>query len=260
MPGWLSRAAACASRRTRRPASPALLDRLDRDRALEAAVPGLVDDAEAAAADAALDQEAVEDEGTDQSSFDFGAGARLSCARGLGKRHRLRRLLTRRPRQASYSPASQPAWRAASWRIRQHARPRRRERPKRRPERQQIMLRRGLALGGGLIVLILIVLGVKGCLDARANRELSDYARNVTQIVDETEQTSKDFFGKLADPGDLSVTEFVDRGQRRPQRHGQLRLADRRARRPRRHGPGPERAGAGLRAARQRDGPKSPTR
>ena len=71
------------------------------------------------------------------------------------------------------------------------------------------MLRRGLALGGGLIVLILVVLGVKGCLDARANRELSDYARNVTQIVEETDQTSKDFFGKLADPGTLSVTEFV---------------------------------------------------
>ena len=45
----------------------ALLDRLDRDRALEAAVPGLVDDAEAAAADAALDQEAVEHQGADQS-------------------------------------------------------------------------------------------------------------------------------------------------------------------------------------------------
>lgn len=72
------------------------------------------------------------------------------------------------------------------------------------------MLRRALALGGGLIVLILIVLGIKGCLDARANRELSDYARNVTQIVEETEQTSKAFFGKLEDPGDLTVTDFVE--------------------------------------------------
>lgn len=70
------------------------------------------------------------------------------------------------------------------------------------------MLRRGLALGGGLILLILIVLGVKGCLDARANRALSDYARNVTEVAEETEQTSKRFFGKLADPGTLSVTEF----------------------------------------------------
>jgi hypothetical protein len=86
---------------------------------------------------------------------------------------------------------------------------RRRPRPPRRPEHQQILLRRGLALGAGLIVAILLVLGVKGCLDARANRALSDYSRNVTQIVDETQQTSKAFFGKLSDPGSLSVTEFV---------------------------------------------------
>jgi hypothetical protein len=72
------------------------------------------------------------------------------------------------------------------------------------------MLRRALALVGGLILLILLVVGVKGCLDARANRELSDYARNVSQIVEETQGTSKSFFGKLEDPGNLSVTEFVD--------------------------------------------------
>jgi CARDB len=58
-------------------------------------------------------------------------------------------------------------------------------------------------------VLILIVLGVRGCLDARKNRALSDYADDVTQIVDETDQTSKAFFGKLEDPGSLSVTDFV---------------------------------------------------
>ena len=71
------------------------------------------------------------------------------------------------------------------------------------------MLRRLLALGGALIVLILIVLGVKGCLDARARSALSDYARSVEQIVNETNQTSKDFFSKLEDPGSLSVTEFT---------------------------------------------------
>jgi hypothetical protein len=71
-------------------------------------------------------------------------------------------------------------------------------------------LRRGLALGGGLLLLILIVLGVKGCLDARKNRALSDYSRNVTQIVEETETTSKSFFAKLEEPGGLSVTEFIN--------------------------------------------------
>jgi CARDB len=88
-------------------------------------------------------------------------------------------------------------------------RPPRRERPRRRPERQQILLRRGLALGGGLLLLVLIVLGIKGCLDARANRELSDYSRSVAQIVEETEQTSTGFFKKLEDPGNDSVTDFV---------------------------------------------------
>lgn len=71
------------------------------------------------------------------------------------------------------------------------------------------MLRRLLALGGALVVLILIVLGVKGCLDARARGELSDYSRDVKQIVIETGQTSKAFFAKLEEPGGLSVTEFT---------------------------------------------------
>jgi len=89
-------------------------------------------------------------------------------------------------------------------------RPPRRERPRRRPERQQILLRRGLALGGGLLLLILIVLGVKGCLDARAHSALSDYSRKVTEILEGTEQTSKRFFAKLEDPGNASVTDFVN--------------------------------------------------
>jgi len=72
------------------------------------------------------------------------------------------------------------------------------------------MLRRLLALGGALVILILVVLGVKGCLDARARSALSDYARNVEQLVNETSQTSKSFFGKLEDPGNLSVTEFTN--------------------------------------------------
>ena len=90
------------------------------------------------------------------------------------------------------------------------ATPARRSRPPRRPERQQIVLRRGLALAGGLLLLILIVLGVKGCLNARAHRALSDYARNVTEIVEETKKTSRGFFEKLNAPGELSVTDFVE--------------------------------------------------
>jgi hypothetical protein len=84
-----------------------------------------------------------------------------------------------------------------------------RERKPRRPKRQQVMARRAIALGGGLILVILLVLGIRGCLDARHERALTDYARDVTQIVDETQKTSKSFFDRLENPGNLSVTEFV---------------------------------------------------
>ena len=90
-------------------------------------------------------------------------------------------------------------------------RPPRRERPprQRRPRGggsgggsgagQQLMVRRAIALGAGLIVLILLVFGAKGCLDARKNRSLEDYAGNVTQIVNETNSLSESFFGLLDD-------------------------------------------------------------
>ncbi|MFN8160383.1 MAG: CARDB domain-containing protein [Solirubrobacterales bacterium] len=94
-------------------------------------------------------------------------------------------------------------------RIERSARASRRERPPRRPRRQQVMARRGIALGGALILIVLIVLGVRGCLNARHDRALEDYARNVTEIVDGTQQTSKRFFDRMEDPGNLSVTEFV---------------------------------------------------
>lgn len=82
---------------------------------------------------------------------------------------------------------------------------------RRRPDadRQQLLIRRAMALGGGLLVLILLIFGAKGCLDARKNRGLENYANNVTQIVNETNALGKSFFGRLSDPGQLSVTEFT---------------------------------------------------
>ena len=75
--------------------------------------------------------------------------------------------------------------------------------------RQQLFARRAAALGAGLVVLILIVFGAKGCLDARKNRSLEDYSGNVTQIVDETNSLGKAFYSRLDDPQDLGVPDFV---------------------------------------------------
>lgn len=76
-------------------------------------------------------------------------------------------------------------------------------------DRRQLLARRGLALGLGLVVLLLIVLGAKGCLDARKNRALENYASDVSQLVTETNTLGKSFTERFANPGDLSVTEFT---------------------------------------------------
>ncbi|HKG36292.1 MAG TPA: CARDB domain-containing protein [Solirubrobacterales bacterium] len=72
------------------------------------------------------------------------------------------------------------------------------------------MLRRAIALGAGLLVAILLVLGVRGCLNARKERALEDYARDVSTIVEETDGTSDAFFKRLEDPGSLSIQDFVN--------------------------------------------------
>ena len=76
-------------------------------------------------------------------------------------------------------------------------------------ERRQLMIRRAVALVIGVLVLLLIVLGVRSCLDARKNRSLESYAGNVTQLADETNALGKSMFEMMADPGELSVTEFT---------------------------------------------------
>ncbi len=86
------------------------------------------------------------------------------------------------------------------------ARPRRpRQRP---PARQQIVARRAIAVGFGLLILILIVLGIRGCLNARKERALENYGRDVASIMDQSTQDGKAFFGLLDDPQSLSPIEY----------------------------------------------------
>jgi hypothetical protein len=72
------------------------------------------------------------------------------------------------------------------------------------------MLRRAIAAGGGLLILILLVLGVRGCLNARKDRALKDYGENVAALVQESDQISTALFKQLDDPGSLSVTEYTN--------------------------------------------------
>ena len=66
---------------------------------------------------------------------------------------------------------------------------------------QQLMVRRAVALGVGALILILLVVGIKGCVNSRTKNALRDYNRNVAAIVqDSNDQVSKRLF-ELLDSG-----------------------------------------------------------
>ena len=71
------------------------------------------------------------------------------------------------------------------------------------------MVRRGVALGIGALVLILLVLGVKGCLNSRTENALKDYTRNVASIVnDSNDQVAKRLFELLNSASSGSAAEL----------------------------------------------------
>ncbi|MEJ7784412.1 MAG: hypothetical protein WKF96_06380 [Solirubrobacteraceae bacterium] len=74
---------------------------------------------------------------------------------------------------------------------------------------QQLMMRRAAALGIGALLLILIVLGFRGCLNSRTDNALKDYNRNVGAIVgDSNDQVSARLFELLAGGQNTTVTDL----------------------------------------------------
>jgi hypothetical protein len=71
------------------------------------------------------------------------------------------------------------------------------------------MVRRAVALGVGALILVLLVVGIKGCVNSRTKNALRDYNRNVAAIVqDSNDQVSKRLFellgsGQSTSPIDL---------------------------------------------------------
>ena len=66
------------------------------------------------------------------------------------------------------------------------------------PDRQTARTRQIAALALGILLLIVIVLGINGCISSRNDRKLKDYNRDVTAIAgDSDSQVSKPFFQLL---------------------------------------------------------------
>jgi hypothetical protein len=62
------------------------------------------------------------------------------------------------------------------------------------------MVRRAVALGAGVLVVILLVLAVRGCLNARKERGFENYVSDLGSIVTQSNQLSNNFFTRLNDP------------------------------------------------------------
>jgi hypothetical protein len=77
------------------------------------------------------------------------------------------------------------------------------------PDRhRQILVRRLIAIGAGILILILLLLGVRGCLNARKERAFENYVRDLTTIDAESKQLSTQFFGRLQNPRNLSALQI----------------------------------------------------
>jgi hypothetical protein len=72
-------------------------------------------------------------------------------------------------------------------------------------DRQTLMVRRSIAGGAVILVLILLVFGVRGCLDARQERAYKDYAGEVAELAQSSKQQSDAFFGLLRSGGGGAV-------------------------------------------------------
>jgi hypothetical protein len=73
------------------------------------------------------------------------------------------------------------------------------------PDPQTARIRQGVAAGVILLVLILLVVGVRGCLNSAKKRSLRDYNRDVSSLVQESDdQVSKPFFEALSGGGAAS--------------------------------------------------------
>jgi hypothetical protein len=63
------------------------------------------------------------------------------------------------------------------------------------------MVRRTIAIVAGLIVLILLVLGIRGCLNSRKESAMQDYVTDANALVRESNAESRSLFRVLQGPG-----------------------------------------------------------
>jgi hypothetical protein len=87
------------------------------------------------------------------------------------------------------------------------------------------MVRRAVAAGVGLLVLVLLVVGVRGCLSSRKEQALKDYNRDVAGLVQEANNNTSDFFQTLSSGGSSASDLQTQINQLRVQAEEQTKKA-----------------------------------
>lgn len=83
------------------------------------------------------------------------------------------------------------------------------QRPQSGPDDQQVVMQRRLMAAGMLLLFVIVVIFLaKGCQASRQDNATKDFVKQTNSIVTQSNQSSKDFFGMLEDPGDASATDI----------------------------------------------------
>ena len=87
-------------------------------------------------------------------------------------------------------------------------------------ERQrQLLVRRAIALVVGVLIIVLLLLAVRGCLNARKERGFESYVTDLSEIATQSNQLAGEFFNRLLEPPEntdelaLEAQISSDRGQ-----------------------------------------------
>jgi len=70
------------------------------------------------------------------------------------------------------------------------------------------MVRRSIAVGAGILALVLLLLLLRSCADSRQEQAFRDYTREVAALAGESDDQSAGVFRLLTDPGDAGEVEI----------------------------------------------------
>jgi len=75
-------------------------------------------------------------------------------------------------------------------------------------DQQTLWVRRGIALGAAILIVILLVLIVNSCLGSRKDSAFRDYASNVRSLVSGSQEVSNRLFATLSKPGSADALDI----------------------------------------------------